>query len=115
MHSDPILAICIFGPIYVKLNNNRTEYSRPASFSNVTIALSPNFTDFIYFLRYYDLFNFTLVRWAKWINRNISQNRHKGLTIKDVRSREDGRFVQCGQRKREFFGCECLHFWCKKF
>jgi len=52
----------------LKLNIKRTHYSMPAIFSSVTIFLSLNynlsvkFSDYVYFLRFYDLFSFTLVR-----------------------------------------------------
>jgi len=47
-------------------------------------TLSVKFSDYVYFTRYYDLFDFTLVRWDKWINRNFSQSIHNLKTSRLV-------------------------------
>jgi len=67
-------------------------YFRPAVFWQCKQALSWNYTKrkvfrIVYFLRYYNLFDFTLVRWAKWINRNFSQNWHNLKTLRLVEFR----------------------------
>jgi len=79
----------LLGPVYtwltlnaVKLNNSSLVEQQPITlvqkfFGSVTrhwagTTLSVKFSKSVYFLRNYDLFDFTLVRWAKWINRNFS-------------------------------------------
>jgi len=59
----------------------------------------PKFSDYVYLLRYYDLFDFTLVRWTKSINCNFSRNRynHENFTLNAVPA--------------QFLGCTAKNFW----
>jgi len=79
----------------VKLNKNWTQCFKREIFWQYNqrhwagTTLSVKFSDliYVYFLRYSDLFDFTLVRWAKWLNHNFSQSRHNLKILRLVQFR----------------------------